>query len=253
LDVFTKAIHRLTQLRSLFLSHEFYSETEMLDGVAARFNEDAEVRYYRGLALAGLEPYESEAVEAVPRGGRALVLGCGGGREAFALEKRGFAVTTTDRSPAMLAGAREMAAAIASGVVFEEGTWPRADEKFDLILVTTGLINHLPGRANRVHFLREGAARLRDGSTLCFFPDIYPFTGFDRYRLGSAALRLRAALRLGRWEPGDTVRSYLGEHNRTPSLVYYHYYRDVAEVEGELSAAGLRARTLPLGFLLAGR
>jgi SAM-dependent methyltransferase len=252
--VFTKAIRRLTQFRSLFLSHEFYSETEILNGVVARFSTDAELTFYRQQALAGFEPDELEAIEAAPRGGRALVIGCGSGREAFALEKRGFEVTGTDLSRAMLANAREMAAALGSRVTFVEGTWPRLAHTFDLILVTTGLVNHLPGRANRVRFFQEAEARLRDGGAFCFYPDIYPLDGFDRYRLGSAALRFRAALRLGRWEPGDTVRSSFGAHgNATPMIVFYHYYRDAREAEGELRAGGLHARRLPLGFVLAGR
>jgi SAM-dependent methyltransferase len=82
----------------------------------------------------------------LPRGGRALDLGCGPGRNAIWLAQQGFEVDAVDLSPAALDWARERAAAAQVAVNFVEGNIFELDDAltgYDLVY-DSGCFHHLP-------------------------------------------------------------------------------------------------------------
>lgn len=88
--------------------------------------------------------------------GRALVVGCGPGRECIALAERGFEVTGIDRDPAMLEHGRRLAEKHSRSVRFlaGEATTFRIDgETFALVVVFSGLYNMILPAAERVRML----------------------------------------------------------------------------------------------------
>lgn len=116
-------------------------------------------------------------------GGPVLELGCGTGRVALHLARRGHPVYALDRDPALLDVLEDRAADFRpSGVGKESGAaaaaWPsvvpvRADaRRFELAdpvalaLAPTHLLQLLPGRAERSECLRSVAAALRPGGLL---------------------------------------------------------------------------------------
>jgi SAM-dependent methyltransferase len=98
--------------------------------------------------------------------GKALVLGCGPGRECLVLARRGFEVTGLDRDDGMLARARTLAREAglsirylaAEATDFEVGGGP-----FDVVVIFSGLYNMVLPRARRVRMLAACARHLRPG------------------------------------------------------------------------------------------
>jgi SAM-dependent methyltransferase len=104
----------------------------------------------------------------VPRGGTALDLGCGPGRHAVPLARRGFRVTGVDLSPFLLARARDAAAA--AGVSLE---LVRADmrefvrpETFDLAVSLFTSFGYFDDPADDLRALRAVRQSLRPGGIL---------------------------------------------------------------------------------------
>lgn len=102
---------------------------------------------------------------AIPAG-RALVLGCGPGRECVALARRGFEVTGLDREERMLVHARSLAGHAGASIRFVPGEADAFDlpgEMFATIVVFSGLYNMLLPRARRVAMLRASFRHLEPG------------------------------------------------------------------------------------------
>jgi SAM-dependent methyltransferase len=104
----------------------------------------------RGIPFFREAPDESlvswHAAGLVPRGGKALDLGCGPGRNAIWLAQQGFEVDAVDLSPAALGWGRERAAAAGVTVNFVQGSIFELDGTFagyDLVY-DSGCFHHLP-------------------------------------------------------------------------------------------------------------
>lgn len=78
------------------------------------------IEKYVRRASEGLRRWEQTMIDRFfPDVGRALVVGCGAGREAFALESPGFRVKGIDISDTLISAARSIAAELGSQVEFE--------------------------------------------------------------------------------------------------------------------------------------
>jgi len=111
----------------------------------------------------------------VPRGGAALDIGCGNGRNAVLLARSGFTVEAIDYSQAAIAwaGQRVREAGVAVRLhhasVFESGLKPRS---YDLIY-DSGCFHHMPPH-RRDRYARLVAAALKPGAwfgMVCFRPE----------------------------------------------------------------------------------
>jgi SAM-dependent methyltransferase len=129
----------------------------------------------------GLTLLEEVLLARHPIHGRVLVLGCGPGREALVLARRGCTVTGLDREPGMLERARELAQAQGLVIHYLEGeaeSFRIAGEPFDAIVLFSGLYNMLLPRARRVRLLESCRAHLKpDGRVLLTFLAAYHWPG----------------------------------------------------------------------------
>ena len=100
---------------------------------------------------------------------RILDLGCGGGREAIPLARRGYDVLGLDLSSRFVQIARNNARGLEDRAHFEVGDIARMNvpaASFDAALMLAQLIGHIPGRANRVATLESVRRALRPDGIL---------------------------------------------------------------------------------------
>ena len=168
----------------------------------------------------GLFAWEREALAhpRVPRAGRALVAGCGGGRELAALRAMGFAVTGFDPCAPLVADARARFAHDPDATVMEGRLedLPDAtnstgalrvlrDHRVDLVIFGWTALSYVPAPSSRLAALR---------ATRGLFPDAPVL--LSAWGPPPAAGRVRLALRhalahLGRVSPaGMTFRPWAG-------------------------------------------
>lgn len=113
----------------------------------SRFSDADTLRFYAreasgyadkgaGLLWAGL----SDFITLLPKGAQVLELGCGAGREAWALHQAGFRVDATDGSAEMVAEARARTGLPVRQMLFDELD---ALDRYDAVLTNASLL-HVP-------------------------------------------------------------------------------------------------------------
>jgi ubiquinone/menaquinone biosynthesis C-methylase UbiE len=136
---------------------ESYSSDQAIDKYVKRVEE-------------GLREWEKAVIDQFsPKEGRVLVVGCGAGREAFALEESGFHVTGVDISHALLAKTQEIATERNSTAEFLIGDGTRLDfppETFNAVTLWNQVLGNVPGKAARATLLRECFKVLKSGGIL---------------------------------------------------------------------------------------
>jgi len=169
-----------------------------------------------------------------PRPGSALILGCGCGREAIALAKRGWQVVGIENVPTLIAAAKTNAAQ--SGVHIEwhchditQGI--PTDRSFDLISLLGQVYSYIPSRRKRVRLLKACREHLRpEGCCLLNASPIGPLSQNERWaqpwRVAFAWLVVgNRECQLGdRWELG------------TP---FFHKFESLEELAKEAAEANL--------------
>ena len=186
-------------------------------------------------ASEGLRRWEQAMVDRFfPDVGRALVVGCGAGREAFALESLGFRVKGIDISDTLILAARSIAAELGSQVEFEvtDGAiFSEPDDSYAIVTLWSQVLANVPTARTRKTLVSEAfrvltsaglmSLSVHDGaSTLPRVTDDMRYKGIDP----NAGL-----------EEGDLVlKSEDGE-----SPVFWHYF-DEEEVQNLYLAAGFQ-------------
>jgi signal peptidase I len=197
----------------------------------------------------GLNTEESATLTEVPRrDGRALVLGLGGGREAIALAKMGFAVTGVDYIPEMMTRAQENAArrgVTITGLVQDMCDLDVPAEAFSLVWLSAGMYSCLPTRSRRIELARQVRRVLEPGGWfVCGFswdPAHAPNP------TGVALRRALAVVTLGNrsYEPGDVLWG---------GVEFMHVFCAESDLRAEFDLSGLELVRLslpPAGWGLA--
>jgi SAM-dependent methyltransferase len=105
-------------------------------------------------------------IDGLAPGARVLDCACGTGQLAVGLALRGFDVTATDASPAMVAATRALAGRRGARVRAEQRTWEELDGTFEAVLCVGNSITHAPGRERRRTALAAMARVLAPGAPL---------------------------------------------------------------------------------------
>ena len=185
-------MRRARQTGRLFFSPYLSTPSATLQMTAQRYSHPQELEFYR--RFVDLEWTEDEREVFLPilenefeGRKKALLVGCGAGREAFALEKLGFLGQGLDLSSAMVKEARKLAIGRESQWEFMEGGVDDLSSDFgsyDLIYITPALNGHIPGLRRRVSFYSCLRSLLKPDGLILMSPDIRPFKFFSHFRFG---------------------------------------------------------------------
>jgi 2-polyprenyl-3-methyl-5-hydroxy-6-metoxy-1,4-benzoquinol methylase len=205
---------------------------EQLDRMTAKryagsFQSYAESSYLNS----GLFLWERAAIgHYFPPSGRVLVAAAGAGREMIALAKSGYRVDGFDCCPPLIeCGRKELTEqGIAARLEYAPpSTAPERDREYDAILVGFSGYMYIPGRENRIAFLKNLCGFLSRGAPLMIsFMEGFP--GHRRTwtaRIGTAIRKLRGAAPV---EEGDTFKGGFQHH-----FVY-------EQIQSEMNEAGLQ-------------
>lgn len=212
--------------------------------VAATVREkyDDQAVHYDRLDSVALDPaLASRIAERVPRGSRILVAGSGAGREAFALEAMGYAVSGVDFAARMVDAARNEAArrgSTARFVVADLRSHELDPGSLSAVVFTYDVYSFVPGSEARAEILARIATWLAPSGVL--FLSARRTRGiWDRAVLGIQDLARVARRRRGSW--GDSHTRWLdasGNMRRS----YVHVFTDAA-LTRETRAAGFQRLT----------
>lgn len=237
---------RAAVYRSLFLGSRLFSRLsnacsylaagtcapdDLARGMRLQFDDFGTEPNY---ALRDFTPFEAGLAERwLPQSGRALVLGCGPGRELIALIRRGYSVVGVEQSHDAAARARVNLASLglSAPVVPERLERVAHDGRFSVVLFSDSCYSNIQGSRNRIAALRRSSGQMQpDGVLLLFYQ-----SSRTRSRTALGIMRLGAWLAHASWrpEPGDSFLP--GEYG---ALRFTHTFGD-GEVTAECRAAGL--------------
>ncbi|MGH2901950.1 MAG: class I SAM-dependent methyltransferase, partial [Solirubrobacteraceae bacterium] len=184
--------------------------------VRASYATPAALDVYRSRVDNGLRIWEVTVAERYfPAVARILTIGCGAGRETFALEERGHHTIGVDISPPLLAIARELAAQRHHRSTFEHvdgTTLPFDDASFDVVTLWAQMLDNVPSHHGRVALLREVRRVLRTGGVAT-----YSVHDDERTR---PTLEAAVVLSADSPERGDLVL----HERREDAVRYVHYF-----------------------------
>ena len=168
---------------------------QLLQMVVKWFSQPGQTDHYVQEALRGPTPAERDLLLTLPESGSVLDLGCGAGRISLYMAERGYQVTGTDVSEALLAAAREIAWKQNLPITFVRAagtSLPFPDEHFDM-LIGFKVLCYIPTKELRRRFLQECSRVLKPGGhfvlTQQIVPDEYLDDAKDEYFDKSPASR----------------------------------------------------------------
>jgi SAM-dependent methyltransferase len=185
------------------------------------------------LTYPGLHPDEQALLARLhPAGGRLLLLGVGGGREAIPLARMGFEVTGVDFVPEMVAKAAENAVRHGvkiEGIVQEISKIDVPAGAFDVVWLSAATYSCVPTRSRRMEMLqRIGKALKPGGYFICQFRWD---TRDETSRIWELARKVVAFLTLGNlwYEKGDMLSN---------NIEFIHAFSQEDEVRSEFAEGG---------------
>jgi SAM-dependent methyltransferase len=212
--------------------------------VAEKFNDAEEVLHYSQRTFEGLDAQERLLVEQfMGCSGRVLDIGCGAGREAFALAELGLDVVGIDVAPDMIAEAKRHAQTFRKNIHFEVKSATTLDyplNSFKYVLLSAGVYSHIPTRQLRIDMLRKINDLLTpDG--IFFFSVLYRKHSLSRISIYDAFRKITKPILNERLhsEPGDALVRYVSPVGTPSKLCYVHFFKDPSEVLEEIALAGL--------------
>lgn len=243
------AKRRVNQTLQLLFSDRYKNKERLIKSTLDYYSDEQEVAFYSDYSLYGLHQNEEEALEFAfgwATSPKVLVVGCGAGREAFAIEKEypTSKIFGIDISASMIDEAKKNN--FQNKIEFLKCEAHELNDQYDMIWVTALLESHIQGSANRISFYRTLRELCNSTVTpVIFTPQIRKLHWKTLAFWSSVLLRLRW-LGQKRWEVGDVLLSNLGAHNIHQHLVYSHFYPTEEHFKNELRAGGFSAfRKMP--------
>jgi len=138
-----------------------------------KYGSSKELEEYTKVVAKSLAPIENRLISKYIKRGNILDIGCGAGREAIALAKKGFEVVGIDIVPKMVLRAKETSKlhGVRDKIRFEVADVKYMDydnESFNAVVMLENMIEHIRGRNNRIKLLRRIKRVLKPNGTLIF-------------------------------------------------------------------------------------
>ncbi|MEW6008742.1 MAG: methyltransferase domain-containing protein [Candidatus Omnitrophota bacterium] len=234
-------------LRRLYLV--ILTPRDLIESNKLQYTRNEYIRNF-GNAVPVLLPEEKKIIEKYKIiGGKFLVLGCGGGREAIALAKAGFEVVGVDFIEGMVDVARRNAKERGLNLVFETQDISRISFpkfSFDYAGIFSGTYSSIPTYNLRIKFLKKLRDILKpNGLFILTFLSKKELT--PTYR--TSLLKAIGYLTLGNlgYQAGDELK---GEYE------FLHYFYNKDEAVMELKASGFKIEEIYLdddtiGYVIA--
>ncbi|HOA90202.1 MAG: class I SAM-dependent methyltransferase [Bacillota bacterium] len=131
-----------------------------------------------------LKKWEEKVVSLLPEGAQILDVGCGMGREAFALTDMGFSVVGIDISEAAVEQVSKLALQKGYHIPFfhyDGHHLPFQDEAFDVVIIWAQTFGLLYGDSYKSSFLKECKRVLKENGLISFSGHDYEYLK-DHYR-----------------------------------------------------------------------
>lgn len=141
----------------------------MKQTVLTRYSSKEDVDIYAKRSTDGLRNWEKLIVEKFMLPAKVLSIGCGGGRESFALEALGYEVYGIDISERQIDSANAKKREFGSDahfLVYDGSNIPFPDAFFGSITMWSQVLGNVPGSQQRLRLLREGFRVLEARGTL---------------------------------------------------------------------------------------
>ncbi|MDP6514518.1 MAG: class I SAM-dependent methyltransferase [SAR202 cluster bacterium] len=214
----------------------------LFDRVLERFSDPLEVAEYRRRVDRGLLKWERTVVSRhMQKSTNVLNIGCGGGREAFALSDLGFKVVGVDVVPSQIESARVTARELGEDVEFQlsDGVSLDFDDcSFDSVVMWGQAFGNIPNAESRAFALSEIERVLKPGGVVSLSVHnrevCEPIAALEGL-LAEATLEL---------EDGDFL--FKGDAaSGSQTVGYWHYFR-AEELKDLCESAGLHVQECAL-------
>jgi len=147
-------------------------EDFFFEKIIKKYNNYPEIEFLKRMAPAGLEDYEEIIVDKYcKKNGHTLVIGCGAGREAFALAEKNLKVTGIDIVEKLVRICHNEGKEkdIKANFLTMNGCCTGFKEKsFDYVIMFGQLISLIPYRENRINTLKECKRILKKNGLVMF-------------------------------------------------------------------------------------
>ncbi len=162
------------EIAEIFNRPLFYDESQATKKVGEKYELDAQ--YFSGEPSGTSDTYNLNIMMRYIKGGKALVVGSGTGREAIALAKIGCKVLGIDLSPRMIEIAKEKTKENSVDIIFaimDVSSLALKDYDYSAIVFTPDVYSYIQNKKIRVNMLRELSHRLHPGGKILFSVKYY--------------------------------------------------------------------------------
>ncbi len=135
------------------------SEEKFQNIILKRYSDKRFVKEYSKNVLSGLKDYEKKIVDKfLKKRKKILAIGCGCGREVFALSKKGYDVFGIDISKEMIKKAKEISEKSNIKAKLKAGDVSKMDfgkEEYDAVILFNCIINQIPSHKKRKKVIKN--------------------------------------------------------------------------------------------------